>query len=43
MKFIDCLKERTTFDFAENELIVTNVNLYKKTKTIELFLKLNRF
>ena len=40
MKFIDCLKERTTFDFAENELIVTNVNLYKKTKTIELFLKI---
>lgn len=39
MKFIDCLRERTTFDFAENELIVTNVNLYKKTKTIELFLK----
>ena len=40
MKFIDCLKERTTLDFAENELIVTNVNLYKKTKTIELFLKI---
>lgn len=40
MKFIDCLKEKTAFDFAGNELTVSSVSLYKKSRTIELFLKI---
>ena len=40
MKFIDCLKEKTAFDFAGNELTVSSVSLYKKSRAIELFLKI---